>query len=157
MRIMFVSLFIALLALGAVGARAAQDDNLFNLGEGRFEIEGRAPRGFTEFRYLYVEGAQLRRGPGGQVTAAPPASVKGELYGRRKFRLKRAGFEGSRFTFETAAVGGVSFQFDGTVSGALPDADQPLVPTFKGRLTKFMNGKKVNEAQVTFGYLEPEF
>ena len=150
-----VLLFVAFLSAAAV-ARAAQDDNVFSLGDGRFEIEGGAPRGFTEFRYLYVEGAQLRRGPGGRVTASP-AGVKGELYGRRKFRLKAARFEGDRFTFETAAVGGVHFQFDGTVSPALPGPDQPLLPAFKGRLLKFVNGKKVGEARVTFGYLEPEF
>lgn len=157
MRSVTVSLFIAVLAAGAVAARAPQDDNLFRLGDGRFEISGNARRGFTEFRYLYVEGTLLRRGPGGRVTAETPASVKGELYGRRKFRMKRVGFEGERFTFETAVNRGVSFQFDGTVSGFYAGADQPLIPVFKGRLLKFVNGKKVAEAQVTFGYLEPEF
>ena len=158
MRSVTVSLFIAVLAAGAVVARAAQDDNLFSLGEGRFEISGRAPRGFAEFRYLYLEGTLLRRGAGGRVTAESPASVKGELYrGRRKFRIKRAGFEGERFTFETAVNGGVSFQFDGAVSGMYAEADQPLIPVFKGRLVKLVNGKKAAEAQVTFGYLEPEF
>lgn len=146
------------LAAGArAGAVVAQDDDTFALGEGRFEIEGRAPRGLAEFRSLYLEGAQLRRGEGRSLTAVPPADVKGEVQARRKFRLKRAAFDGDRFSFETVAVGGVSFQFEGAVYNYRTDADQPISPVFKGRLAKLMNGKKVAEGQVTLGHIEPEF
>ena len=168
----FVVLFIAFLAAASVShapaaaaphaappeVRLAQDDETFILGEGRFEIEGRAPRGFNEFRYLYLEGAQLRRGSDPRrLTPVTPASVKGELYGRRKFRIRKAAFDGEQLSFETQAVGGVSFQFSGTVYNGATAADQIISPAFKGRLLKFMNGKKVAEAQVTFGHLEPEF
>ena len=167
MKLVSVALAVALLAVASAAGRApaassatraAQDDETFALGEGRFEVEGRMPRGFTEFRYLYVEGAQLRRGGDfRRLTAVPPARVKGELYGRRKFRLKKAAFDGERFSFETLAVAGVSFQFDGTVYNGATAADQFISPAFKGLLLKFLNGKKVAEAQVTFGHLEPEF
>ena len=142
-----------------MGTRAAQDDETFVLGEGRFEIEGRKPPKFTEFRYLYLEGATLRRVAGDfrRLSAVPPATTKGELYGRSKFRLKRAAFDGEKFSFETQAVGGVSFQFDGVAFNGATAADQFISPAFKGRLLKFLNGKKVAEAEVTFGHLEPEF
>ena len=162
-----VALIIAALA-AAVGGWAptagapagdvvAQGDDTFALGEGRFEIEGRAPRGLAEFRSLYLEGAQLRRGGGRSLTAIPPAAVKGEVQARRKFGLKRAAFKGDRFSFETVRVGGVSFQFEGMVYNYRTGADQPISPVFKGRLTKLMKGKKVAEGQVTLGHLEPEF
>ena len=148
----------ALAASAPAGAVVVvQDDDTFALGDGRFEIEGRAPRGLAEFRSLYLEGAQLRRGEGRSLTAVPPASVKGEVQARRIFRLKKAAFDGDRFSFETVAVGGVSFQFEGTVSNYRTGADQPISPVFKGRLTKLMSGKKVAEGQVTLGHLEPEF
>jgi hypothetical protein len=160
-----IILLIAVLAVAAgaatagalAGAVVAQDDDTFALGEGRFEIDGRAPRGLAEFRSLYLEGAQLRRGSGRSLTAVPPATVKGEVQARRKFRLKKAAFDGDRFSFETVAVGGVSFQFEGTVSNYRTEADQPISPVFKGRLAKLMNGKKAAEGQVTLGHREPEF
>lgn len=155
-RVSVVFIIAVLATTVGAGAIVAQDDDTFALGEGRFEIEGRAPRGLAEFRSLYLEGAQLRRGEGRSLTAVPPASVKGEVQARRKFRLKRAAFDGDRFSFETVAVGGVSFQFEGTVYNYRTDADQPISPVFKGRLTKLMNGKKVAEGQVTLGHLEPE-
>ena len=144
-------------ASAPAGGVVAQDNDTFALGEGRFEIEGRAPRGLAEFRSLYLEGAQLRRGHGRSLAAVPPASVKGEVQARRTFRLKRAAFDGDRFSFETVTVGGVSFQFEGTVYNYRTEADQPISPVFKGRLTKLVNGKKGAEGQVTLGHLEPEF
>lgn len=157
MKMMSVSLFVALLASGALAARAGQGDNVFSFGEGRYEIEGRRPPGFGEFRYLFLEGGRFRVGRDGRLSPASDAPVKGELYGRSKFRMKSVGFDGGRLTFETVAVKGVSFQFDGTASNMYSDPDLPVTLSFKGRLLKLVNGKKAAEAQVTFGYLEPEF
>ena len=92
-----------------------------------------------------------------RIVAESPASLQGEIYGRRKFKLKRATVEGDRTSFETQAVRGISFQFSGTVLNEARDEREPIYVSLKGRLTKLMNGKKVAEAQVTFGYLEPEF
>ena len=139
-------------------SRLAQSDGTFSLGDGRFEINGRAPKGFTDFRYLYLEGAVLKAGPGRQgLRVESPVSLKGELYGRRKFKMKEAAITGDQLSFATQAVGGVSFQFSGTVSNAATEEGQPISPQFKGRLSKIVGGKKVAEAQVTFGWLEPEF
>ena len=160
---MFRITFLLLAALvsaagvGLAAAGAAQDDNVFSFGDGRYEIEGRRPAGFNEFRYLYLEGGKFNVGRDGRLSAASGAPLKGELYGRRKFRLKSVAFDGERLTFETAAVAGVSFRFEGTGSNPNYQPDLPYTLTFKGRLLKLVNGKKAAEAQVTFGYLEPEF
>ena len=71
--------------------------------------------------------------------------------------MKKATITGDQLTFETQAAGGFSFQFSGAVSNAAMEQGQPISPQFKGRLSKFVNGKKLAEAQVTFGWLEPEF
>jgi hypothetical protein len=141
-----------------IEVRPAQSDDTFSLGNGRFQINGRAPKGFMDFTYLYLEGAMLKSGSERQsLLAQSPTSLRGELYGRRKFKMKKATIAGNQLSFETQPTGRVSFQFSGTVSNAATEDGQPINPQFKGRLSKFMNGKKVVEAQVTFGWLEPEF
>lgn len=143
----------------APASAAAQDEETFMLGEGRFKIEGRKPPEFASVGYLYLEGAQLRRGGDfRRLAAVPPAAVRGELYGRRlKYKIRRAAFDGEKFSFETQPVGGISFEFSGTVFNGATAADQFISPAFKGRLAKLQNGRKVAEAEVTLGHLEPEF
>ena len=135
-------------------AQQQLDDRTFSFGEGRFFIDGKAPKGFTEFEYLYLEGGSFKLGPDKKrMIADSPASLKGELYkGRRKFKLKTAAMENDEITFESQVNGGVSFQFSGAVFNGAAEDDFVVI---KGRLSKMLNGKKVAEAQVTFSYLEP--
>jgi hypothetical protein len=154
--LLLLGLFLFFLSFAAAHA-SAQDYDTFQLGDGRFEISGRKPAAFSEFRYLYLEGATLKAAPGRRLLPQPPGTVKGELYGKAKFRLKKGAFEGEYLSFETAAVRGVSFKFEGKISNSLPDDRKIISPQLKGTLTKLVNGKKTAEAQVTFGHLEPEF
>lgn len=143
----------------AAGAVQTQSDNgPFSFGQGRFFIDGKAPRGFTEFEYLYLEGGSFKLSPDKKrMVADSHATLTGELYkGRRTFKLKRAAMEGDALTFESQAVNGVSFQFSGVVFNEAAEGDNDFVIGIKGRLSKLMNGKKVAEALVTFSYLEPE-
>jgi hypothetical protein len=137
-------------------AGSAQDQDTFQLGDGRFEIKGRKPAGFTEFRYMYLDGATLKAAKGQRLLPQPPGTVKGEFYGKQKFRIHRGVFEGETITVETVAVKGVSFRFQGRVSNGLCDDRHIIEPQFKGILTRLVNGKKTTEAQVTFQWLEPE-
>jgi hypothetical protein len=141
-----------------VEAIQAQSDNgTFGFGEGRFEVDGKVPKGFTEFQYLYLEGGSFKLAPDGKrMIADSPANLKGELYGRLRFKMKKATLEGDTLTFETQVVRGISFQFSGTIFNATTEKDQPATIGIKGRLSKLISGKKVTEAQVTFDYLEPE-
>ena len=93
------------------------------------------------------------------MIAVRRASLKGELQGKGRltFRLKQAAMETDAITFESVAVRGISSQFSGTVFNAATADHDPASVGIKGLLSRFMNGKKVAEAQVTFSYLEPEF
>ena len=132
-------------------------DDLFTLGDGRFEFIGRKPAGFRDFKHLYLEGAKLKASPGRRLLPQPPGTVRGELQGAQKYKLRNARFEGERLTFETAAVRGVSYKFDGKVSNYSNDDTGVIQPQFKGTLTKLTNGKKSAESAVTFVWIEPEF
>ena len=135
---------------------ASQDDT-FSLGDGRFEISGRKPKGFTDFRYLYLEGALLKAAPGRRLLPQPPGTVRGELHGKQKFKLRNARFEGEYLTFETAVIRGVGYKFEGKVSNFYPDDSSVIAPQFKGTLTKMVNAKKTASAEVAFVWIEPEF
>jgi hypothetical protein len=140
------------------GVQRQSDSSDFSFGEGRFFIDGKAPKGFPEIEYLYLEGGSFKLAPDKKrMIAGAPASLKGELQGkgRRTFKLKKAAMESDAIAFESQAVRGISFQFSGTVFNAATANDEPASIGIKGRLSKFMNGKKVAEAQVTFSYLEP--
>lgn len=141
------------------GTQRQSDNSDFSFGEGRFFIDGKAPKGFPEIEYLYLEGGSFKLAPDKKrMVADSPANLTGELQGkaRRTFKLKKAAMESDAITFESQAIRGISFQFSGTVFNAATDNDEPASVGIKGRLSKFMNGKKVAEAQVTFSYLEPE-
>jgi hypothetical protein len=141
------------------GTRRQSNNSDFSFGEGRFFIDGKAPKGFQEIEYLYLEGGSFKLAPDKKrMVADSPASLTGELQGkgRRTFKLKKATMENDAITFESQAIRGISFQFSGTVFNAATSSDEPAGVGIKGRLSKFMNGKKVAEAQVTFSYLEPE-
>jgi hypothetical protein len=140
------------------GIQRQSDNNDFSFGEGRFFIDGKAPKGFTEFEYLYLEGGSFKLAPDKKrMIADSPAVLKGELQGKRRrtFKLKTASMENDALNFESQPLGGISFQFSGTVFNAATEKDEPASVGIKGRLSKFINGKKVAEAQVTFSYLEP--
>jgi hypothetical protein len=98
-------------------ARRQSDDGAFSFGEGRFFIDGKVPRGFTEFEYLYLEGGSFKLAPDKKrMIADSPTSLKGELYkGRSTFKLKRAAMEGDALTFETQAINGLTFQHSSAV------------------------------------------
>jgi hypothetical protein len=133
------------------------EDDTFSLGDGRFEIQGRKPKGLTEFRSLYLEGAVLKSAPGRRLLPQAPGTVRGEIQGQGKFKLRNSRFEGEHLIVETAAVRGVSYKFEGKVSNYSPDGSGVIQPQFKGTLTRFARGKKAAEAQVTLVWIEPEF
>lgn len=149
----FILLLLAAFVFLPSGPVAAQDDT-FSLGDGWYEITGKKPAGFTEFRYLYLEGPILKAAKGRRLLPQP-GKLLGELYGKQKFKLRNAAFEGESLSFETTAVKGVSFKFEGKVSNFYPDDRNIISPQFKGTLSKWMNGKKTASAPVTFVWLEP--
>ena len=140
------------------GTQGQSDNSNYSFGDGRFIIEGKTPKGFPEIESLYLEGGSFNLAPDKKrMITVKPASLQGELNGRRKptFKLKKAAMESDAITFESQTVRGISFQFSGTVFNAATAKDEPASVGIKGLLSRFVNGKKVAEAQVTFSYLEP--
>ena len=132
-------------------------DDTFTFGEGRFEIRGRTPAGFADFKSLYLEGATVKAAPGKRLMPQPPGTVQGEIQTRQKFKLKNARFEGEYLSFETASVRGTSYRFEGKVSNYSDDDTGVIQPQFKGKLSKLTAGKAIANAQVTLIWIEPEF
>lgn len=75
-----------------------------------------------------------------------PVRPHGTVHARRAFSLARVRVEGDRLSFETSAVRGVSYSFE----GVFLHTDDPDAPVLRGRVVKFVNGAKVAEAQLEF-------
>jgi len=147
----------ARLVSGTVIKSAQQPVNqTWSFGDGRFFIDGKIPPAFTDFDYLYLEGGSFKLASDGKrMIAESPTSLKGEVQGKRRrtYKLKKAMMEADSLTFESLAIGGVSFQFSGRVLKGGP-TDEDFVK-IQGRVLKYLNGKKVAEAEVTLVWLEP--
>jgi len=145
------------LVSGAVErARQQPANQTLSFGDGSFSIDGKVLPAFTEFEYLYLEGGPFRLAPDGKrMITDSPINLKGEVQGKRRrvYKLKKATMESDSLTFESLAIGGVSFQFSGKVLKGGPTGDDFV--KIQGRVSKYLNGKKVAEAEVTLVWLEP--
>lgn len=124
----------------------------FDAGEGAYIFDGKPPAGFAELEALELPGVLLRLGANNlivSVSTDPQAWVDTKS-GRqiKQFKSKRVTINGDEITFETEAVGGVSYQFNGRFYKNQVDKGQLLNATLKGQIVKFVNGKKVVAAQL---------
>jgi len=127
-----------------------------SFGDGRFFIDGKVPQAFTDFDFLYLEGGSFKLAPDGKrMIADSPTNLKGEVQGKRRrtYKLKKAVMESDALTLESLAIGGVSFQLSGRVLKGGPTDDDFV--KIQGHVSKYLNGKKVAEADVTLVWLEP--
>jgi hypothetical protein len=122
----------------------------FDPSIGIFQISGERPPGFEDFDAMWVEtmdyDSKLR-----QVAVKKNGKL---VAGQKEYALRQIIYDGKSWTFETAAVDGVSYQFDGKfvklkldLHGSA-DGDNVL----HGHLIKFMNGKKTAEADLIFSF-----
>ena len=138
------------------GAQQQPANKTLSFGDGSFTIDGKVLQAFTEFEYLYLEGGPFKLAPDGKrVITDSRINLKGEVQGKRKriYKLKQAIMESDSLTFESLAIGGVSFQFSGKVLKGGPTDDDFV--KIVGHVSKYLNGKKVAEADVTLVWLEP--
>ena len=72
----------------------------------------------------------------------------------KDFQLLKPTLNGKNLTFTTKAVGGISYQFDGTFTklGNFPETRPEGEILLKGRLTKYKGKTKIVEANVSFSY-----
>ncbi|MDQ3907106.1 MAG: hypothetical protein M3268_02055 [Acidobacteriota bacterium] len=148
-------------ASSSSGDKAASSDNssaagagaqpyTFDAGEGAYVFDGRPPKGFEELTALELPGVLLRLSADGAGVVSVSTDPQGwvDTRGGRQFKSKSATINGDEITFETEAVRGVSYQFTGRFYKKDVDKGQLLDATLKGRLVKFVNGRKVAEAQL---------
>ena len=137
-----VSLFLVLSLTSAVFAQRGRfdPDGSFWLQEGTTP-----PTEFSDFSAINLNAKRLRRlpSPGLQLN-------NGTTYRFKTLTVKR-----DNFTFTTTTLREVSYSFSGKflkggvyASGILDDQ----TPVLEGTLTKFRDGKKVAEANLTFTY-----
>jgi hypothetical protein len=72
----------------------------------------------------------------------------------KRLAFKTLTVKRDNFTFTTITSGGVSYAFSGKFlkGGVFYSYLDDTIPALKGTLTKFRNGQKVAEAQLTFSY-----
>jgi hypothetical protein len=116
--------------------------------DGYFSLQGKTLKGFEGFEGIQL--TTLTYTPNGKTVPVKPrasVSVHSKNYNAASTTLK-----GSNLTFETLALRGVSYQFDGAFHKG--NATDPKIMVLKGHLTKSLNGRKVAEADVELEYEE---
>ena len=113
--------------------------------DGTFWILGDTPNDFSEFGAINLNAKRSRQ-----------LSVQGfELNNGKRLRFKTLTVKRDNFNFTTFELGGVSYAFSGKfLKGGVYSAGDldETIPVLKGTLTKFRNGQKIAEANLTFSY-----
>ena len=112
--------------------------------DGTFWIKGDTPADFSEFDSINLNAKRAR------YLEPPGLRTRTTLHRYKTLVVKR-----DNFTFTTMTVRGVYYTFSGKflrggVYGAGDFDDE--TPILEGTLTKFRDGKKVAEANLTFTY-----
>jgi len=113
--------------------------------DGSFWILEKAPPEFSEFGAINLNAKRSRQLP-----------VQGfELNNGKRLRFKTLTVKRDNFSFTTVTLNGVSYAFSGKFlkGGVFSAGDlDDTIPVLKGTLTRFRNGQKDAEAQLTFSY-----
>jgi len=117
---------------------------------GAYFVKGSLPADFSEIEHLSLATIDENG------NAAP---LNGFIRPKRRsaedYKLVNPKLDGKNLSFTTAAVGGVSYSFNGTFvklddfSANPPDPDEVIL---RGKLTKMVDGNVVKEADVEFTY-----
>ena len=136
-----IAIVVALTMCCVVGAQTKQRFD----PSGSFWIDGEPPAAFTDFSAINLNMRRLRRLP----------TTGLQLNNGTSFRFRTATVKQDNFTFNTVAVGGVSYSFAGKFLKGGDFAATWMgeeTPVLEGVLTKFKAGKKVAEAKLKFIY-----
>jgi hypothetical protein len=112
--------------------------------DGTFWILGDTPPEFSEFGAINLNAKRSRQLP-----------LQGlEVNNGKRLRFKTLTVKRDNFTFTTVELAGVSYSFSGKFlkGGVFYSYLDDTIPALKGTLTKFRNGQKVAEAELTFSY-----
>jgi hypothetical protein len=120
-----------------------------------FFHEEEAPKGFQDVDHLHLSTIDMK---GDQMVEVP---LHGWIRLKKKgkapaldFPLTALTLKDRSFSFNTKAVGGVSYRFAGrfTKLGNFPEERPEDEVVLKGRLAKLQGGKPVAESEVGFRY-----
>ena len=122
----------------------------FDPNHGEFVISGEKPAGFEDFSSIWFQTVDYDSND-------KPFAVKkyGDIEaGAKHYQLRDIFFNGKRWSFETAAIGGTSYKFDGVFAKLKLDRDGAVDgnKVLRGRLIKFVKGKKAAEANLIFNF-----
>lgn len=116
---------------------------------GYFFIKGKAPVGFTNIEYLSLGGD-------GEFGAGAKPPYYGDIHltgkGKTTYLLLKPTLVGNSLSFQTEAVAGVSYKFEGTLTQTdftnnEPDGDAVVLT---GTMTKLKKGKSIGQAKLKF-------
>lgn len=138
--IILTTVLIALAILAPAQTRRQQ----FN-PDGSFWIVGRAPDGFSDFGGINLNGRRLRHIPsqGLQLMDGTTFHFKSLVVKRNDFRFTTLTRRGVHYTFAGRFLRG------GVYAELGLDDEKPVL---EGVLTKYVRGKKVDEAKLKFSY-----
>lgn len=129
-----------------------KDVDFFDPNGGEFVMsDNKNPKGFEEFREMYLQTKDFDR-RNKLVVVKPNGSV--ESWQQQIFAMQKIFFNGKRWTFETASIGGVSYKFSGKFIKIkrYPDGTIDGENVLKGRLIRFLNGKQTAAADLIFSF-----
>lgn len=118
---------------------------------GDYSLLDENPKGFEDFETLsIVTRIYSEKYPNG-IAVKPQGSIQTS---QREFKFTWINITGKRISFVTETKKSVSYQFDGKfVEKIQPTDEENDYPELKGRLTKWLSGKKIAESKVEFGIM----
>jgi len=141
---------------GVAEANQPEEDEYCEFSEtGDYTIIGQNPKGFEDFDYLSVITFEYDEKSGENIAVKP----KGLVQTKKEFKFTWINIADRRISFITQAKKGISYQFDGMfVREEIKLKDESgenytEQAVLKGRLIKWLNGKKIAESKVKFSEL----
>jgi len=116
---------------------------------GYFFIKGKAPAGFTNIDHLLL-GGDGEFGAGATPPFYGQIRVKGK--GKTDYMLLKPTLDGNNLSFQTKAIAGISYKFEGTLTQTDFTNNEPSgdAVVLTGTLTKMSKGKAIGHAKLKF-------
>ena len=117
---------------------------------GVFFVSGKPPKAFANLGGIALQTIDYKAD--GTTVQIKPRGAFGA--GGRNYKMTNIVYDGKRFSFETVAIGAVSYKFSGEILDNLKydQEGEPKGDVLKGHLIKFVNGKKTAEADLKFEF-----
>jgi hypothetical protein len=123
----------------------------YYLFDGDFYIVNDRPEAFEDFEALFIETGDFFAATKNKddFLAAEPT---GFIFTDRKYNFKTISLGNKKLSFETEAVDGISYKFNGSYieDELTQEGDYAAHSLIEGILTKLRNGKKIAEMKAKF-------